>query len=74
MTVQLAVRFPDSIVTRMQEAVDAGWAPTRSSLIVASVERELRRAAAARDRAILEAQPGDDDLDGLVAWTTAHVA
>ena len=56
----------------MQSAVAAGWAPTRSALIQGAVEREIRRAAAARDLAILASHPTDDDLDGLADWAMSN--
>jgi hypothetical protein len=74
MTVQLATRFPDGIAAGIDDAVRAGWAPNRSVLIVRSVERELRRAAAARDLVILQADQRDDELGALVEWNTARLS
>jgi predicted transcriptional regulator len=72
MSTQIAVRFPDEIAERMQEVVSAGWAPTRTALIQTAVEREIRRAHATRDRAILEQLNGEDDLDALADWVASH--
>jgi hypothetical protein len=73
MTIQVATRFPDEVAAGIDSAVRDGWAPHRSALIVRAVERELRRAAAARDLAILQADQRDDDLGGLVTWNTARL-
>ncbi|MCL1801873.1 MAG: hypothetical protein FWG25_11025 [Promicromonosporaceae bacterium] len=73
MAVQIATRFPDEIAEKMTQTVAAGWAPNRSALIQRAVERELRRAAAARDYQILLAHPTDPDLDSLTEWTMSQL-
>lgn len=72
MTVQIAVRLPDDVVGFLDEAVAAGDAPSRASLVTEALEREMRRRAAERDAELLREKGADDDLDGLVAWTGAQ--
>ena len=64
------MRLPDDAVTFLDEAVSAGGAPSRASLVTEALEREMRRRAALRDLAILRREGPADDLDELVAWST----
>jgi Arc/MetJ-type ribon-helix-helix transcriptional regulator len=56
----------------MEIAIKRGWAPNRSQLIKAALERDLRRMAAEHDRARLAEVGAADDLDELVSWSAAH--
>jgi Arc/MetJ-type ribon-helix-helix transcriptional regulator len=70
MSRQIAVRLPEDIVDFVDALVSEGKANSRAVVVNRALERERRRAVAARDVAIL-AQTGDDlDMDSL----TEHVA
>ncbi|MGI8660477.1 MAG: antitoxin [Thermoleophilaceae bacterium] len=70
MSRQIAVRLPEDIVDFVDALVSEGKASSRAVVVNRALERERRRAVAARDVAIL-AQTGDDlDMDSL----TEHVA
>lgn len=73
MTTQIAVRLPDDMVAFLDTAVASGTAPSRAALVAQALEREMRRQAAEGDAAILRTTGPEDDLDALVAWSTAHV-
>lgn len=73
MTTQIAVRLPDEMVAFLDHAVAAGKAPSRAALVAAALEREMRRAAAEADAAILRERGADDELDALVQWTVTRV-
>jgi Arc/MetJ-type ribon-helix-helix transcriptional regulator len=65
MSKQIAVRLPDDIVEFVDGQVSAGKAASRAAVVSRALERERRRAVAARDAAIL-AEAGDDaDMQGL---------
>ncbi len=70
MSKQIAVRLPDEIVDFVDGLVSQGKANSRAVVVTRALERERRRAVAARDVAIL-AQAGEDpDMDSLAR----HVA
>jgi Arc/MetJ-type ribon-helix-helix transcriptional regulator len=71
MSKQIAVRLPDELVAFLDDLVARGDAPSRAAGVAHALERERRRATAARDAAIL-AQAGDDsdDLDRLASFAT----
>jgi Arc/MetJ-type ribon-helix-helix transcriptional regulator len=65
MSKQIAVRLPDDIVEFVDGQVSAGNAASRAAVVSRALERERRRAIAARDAAIL-AETGDDaDMQNL---------
>lgn len=73
MSKQIAVRLPDDIVDFVDGLVSEGKANSRAVVVNRALERERRRAVAARDAAIL-AQAGDDpDMDSL-AEHAAHAS
>ncbi len=74
MSTQIAVRLPDKMVAELDSAVADGRAASRTSLVQAAIERELRHVAAERDAEILRRSGADDDLDDLVRWTADHAA
>ncbi len=70
MSKQIAVRLPDDIVDFVDGLVSQGKAKSRAVVVTRALERERRRAVAARDVAIL-AQAGEDpEMDSLAR----HVA
>lgn len=70
MSKQIAVRLPDDIVDFVDEVVSDGQASSRAAVVARALERERRRAIAARDAAILERAGRDRDMDSLAE----HVA
>ncbi|MDO5066575.1 MAG: antitoxin [Propionibacteriaceae bacterium] len=73
MSMQIALRLPEELVTFLDQSVAAGEAPSRAALVTQVLEREVRRRSAERDAAILREQGAGDELDDLVAWTVANV-
>ncbi|ARD41318.1 YlcI/YnfO family protein [Actinomyces gaoshouyii] len=75
MTIQIAVRLPDDVVSFLDEAVARGEAPSRAAVVIQALERERRERAAAEDARILTEIGPQDDLDNLVECTarTTHV-
>jgi len=68
MSKQLTVRLPDSLVEFIDRRIEEGKATSRAGVVASAIERERRRALAERDVAILAANPGNDDLDGLATY------
>ncbi|MGH3521080.1 MAG: YlcI/YnfO family protein [Haloechinothrix sp.] len=68
MSRQIAVRLPDDIVEFIDQLVEHGDASSRAAVVARAVERERRRAVAARDAAILAQAGSDADLDGLAKY------
>lgn len=73
MSTQIAVRLPDEMVAFLDRTVATGKAPSRASLVVAAVEREMRRQAAEQDAQVLREDGSADDLDDLVQWSSTHL-
>ncbi len=67
-SIQIAVRLPDSTVEQLDSLVAAGHAPSRASVIERALAREFRRLVAARDAAILAGAGSDADMDSLAAY------
>lgn len=65
MSKQIAVRLPDDLVDFLDSVVDDGTHRSRAAVVTRALERERRRAIAARDAEILAASGPDVDLDGL---------
>lgn len=65
MSVQIAVRLPESTVEQLDQLVADGEARSRASVIERALAREFRRLDAARDAAILARSGDDTDLDRL---------
>ena len=59
MSKQIAVRLPEDIVDFVDGLISSGEASSRAVVVNRALERERRRAIAARDAAIL-ARMGDD--------------
>lgn len=65
MSKQIAVRLPDELVDFVDEQVDSGAARSRATFVTVALERERRRAVAARDAEILARNGPDPELAGL---------
>jgi Arc/MetJ-type ribon-helix-helix transcriptional regulator len=65
MSKQIAVRLPEDLVDFVDEQVGSGAGRSRAAVVARALERDRRRAAAARDAAILAGSPLDPDLAGL---------
>jgi Arc/MetJ-type ribon-helix-helix transcriptional regulator len=65
MSKQIAVRLPDDLVDFVDEIVDSGAGRSRAAVVTVALERERRRALAARDAEILARTGPDPELSGL---------
>ena len=65
MSKQIAVRLPDELVAFVDEIVESGRERSRAAVVTRALEREQRRAVAARDAEILAAAGPDPDLASL---------
>jgi Arc/MetJ-type ribon-helix-helix transcriptional regulator len=65
MSKQVAVRLPDELVAFVDGLVADGDAPSRAFVVTRALERERRRAVAARDAEILSRSEPDTDMDAL---------
>lgn len=65
MSKQIAVRLPDDIVAFVDDLVATGKANSRAVVVNRALERERRRAVAARDVEILTGGGDDRDMDNL---------
>lgn len=70
MSKQIAVRLPEDLVAFVDETVRSGDAASRAAVVTRALQRERRRAVAARDAAILQRDGDDPDMDALAS----HVA
>jgi antitoxin MazE3 len=68
MSRQIAVRLPDDVVEFVDRQVSAGLASSRAAVVARALERERRRAIAARDAEILARAGSDPDMDGLARY------
>jgi Arc/MetJ-type ribon-helix-helix transcriptional regulator len=68
MTKQIAVRLPEDLVAFVDETVRSGDAASRAVVVTRALERERRRAVAARDAEILQHAGGDPDMDALAEY------
>jgi Arc/MetJ-type ribon-helix-helix transcriptional regulator len=67
-SIQIAVRLPDSMVESLDRLVAEGQATSRASVIERALAREFRRRIAARDAAILAEADADSDMDRLADY------
>ncbi|WP_026909517.1 hypothetical protein [Patulibacter minatonensis] len=65
MSKQVAVRLPDELVAFVDGLIADGDAPSRAFVVTRALERERRRAVAARDAEILARAEPDTDMDAL---------
>ncbi|MBA2349569.1 MAG: antitoxin [Solirubrobacterales bacterium] len=68
MSKQIAVRLPEELVEFVDATVSAGGARSRAAVVTRALERERRRAVAARDVELLAAAGEDEEL---VAFSAA---
>ncbi len=68
MSIQIAVRLPDSMVEFLNRLVAEGQATSRASVVERALAREFRRQIAARDAAILAEAGADPDMDSLADY------
>lgn len=68
MSTQIAVRLPDDLVAFVDEAVGSGAGRSRAAVVIQALERERRRAIAARDAEILARTGADPELAGLADY------
>jgi Arc/MetJ-type ribon-helix-helix transcriptional regulator len=73
MSIQIAVRLPESLVRYLDPAVAEGRASSRADVVAHALMRERRRETAERDLAILLRQP-DRDLDALASFVNSTAA
>ena len=74
MSTQIAVRLSDDLVAFVDSRVGAGLEPSRAAVVTRALERERRRATAARDAEILAASGPDPDLAGLAHYAAGNAA
>jgi Arc/MetJ-type ribon-helix-helix transcriptional regulator len=72
MSKQIAVRLPDELVEFVDSVVAHGEQRSRAAVVTRALERERRRAIAARDAEILVAHGPDPDLDSLAGHVVGH--
>jgi len=65
MSKQIAVRLADDLVAFVDELVESGGERSRAAVVTRALERERRRAIAARDAEILARTGPDPELAGL---------
>jgi Arc/MetJ-type ribon-helix-helix transcriptional regulator len=65
MSKQIAVRLADDLVEFVDEVVEAGDESSRAAVVTRALERERRRAIAARDAEILARTGAHPELEGL---------
>jgi Arc/MetJ-type ribon-helix-helix transcriptional regulator len=68
MSTQIAVRLSDELVAFVDEVVGSGAEQSRAAVVTKALERERRRAIAARDAEILARTGSDEDLAGLAEY------
>jgi antitoxin MazE3 len=71
MSQQIAIRLPDELVDFVDELVDSGARRSRAAVVAWALERERRRALAARDAEILARTGADPELAGLAEHATS---
>jgi len=71
MSKQIAVRLPDELVDFVDEIVGSGAERSRAAVVIRALERERRRAVAARDAEILARSGPDPELAGLADYAAS---
>ena len=72
MSRQIAVRLPEDLVEFVDELVDSGSARSRAAVVARALERERRRAMAARDAELLARTGPDPELEGLAEYAVGR--
>jgi Arc/MetJ-type ribon-helix-helix transcriptional regulator len=68
MSKQIAVRLSDELVEFVDSEVGSGVGQSRAAVVTRALERERRRAVAARDAEILAQAGSDPELAGLAEY------
>jgi Arc/MetJ-type ribon-helix-helix transcriptional regulator len=68
MSKQIAVRLPDDLVEFVDGIVESGFGRSRAAIVTRALERERRRAVAARDAQILARTGPDSELVRLAEY------
>lgn len=71
MSKQIAVRLPDELVDFVDELVHSGAGRSRAAVLTKALQREQRRAVAARDAEILARTGPDPELAGLAEYAAS---
>jgi Arc/MetJ-type ribon-helix-helix transcriptional regulator len=71
MSTQIAVRLPDELVEFVDEVIASGAGRSRAAVVTVALERERRRALAARDAEILARTGPDPELTGLAEYAAS---
>jgi Arc/MetJ-type ribon-helix-helix transcriptional regulator len=71
MSKQIAVRLADELVEFVDDLVESGSERSRAAVVTRALERERRRAVAARDAEILAQAGADPELAGLAEHAAA---
>ena len=74
MSIQIAVRLPDHMVSELDDLIASGEASSRASVIEQALRRELRRYLAERDLQILEQAGEDEELLAATEWAAKRFA
>ena len=72
MSTQIAVRLPDELVEFVDEVIASGAGRSRAAVVTVALERERRRALAARDAEILARTGPDPELTGLAEYAASR--
>jgi Arc/MetJ-type ribon-helix-helix transcriptional regulator len=72
MAKQIAVRLPDDLVAFVDDLVGSGAERSRAAVVSRALERERRRAIAARDAEILAKAGPHPDLEPLAEYAAAR--
>ncbi|HEY3758832.1 MAG TPA: hypothetical protein VGL37_03675 [Solirubrobacteraceae bacterium] len=72
MSKQIAVRLSDDLVEFVDDLVEAGVGRSRAGVVTRALERERRRAVAARDAEILARTGPDPELAGLAEYAAGR--
>lgn len=67
MSIQIAVRLPDHMVSELDDLIASGEASSRASVIEQALRRELRRYLYEREARILANVEPDTELDAWVS-------
>lgn len=72
MSKQIAVRLPDYLVDYVDQEVGSGRQHSRAGVVTRALERERRRAIAARDAEILARTGADPEIAGLAEYAAGR--
>jgi Arc/MetJ-type ribon-helix-helix transcriptional regulator len=68
----IAVRLPDDLIEFVDDLIAAGVGSSRADIVIRALEREHRRAVAARDPEILARLGPDPELAGLAEYAAGR--